>query len=473
MASILIVDDDENLCSAFGRFLTEQGHVPLVASNVKDAVDAVATARPDLVVMDIRMPGANGLQGLAEIRRIDPDVYVVIMTAYGTSQTSIEAMRLGAYDYLIKPLDLDALQVVIDRALEAQAVSRAARGRSGEDAEDYALVNLIGASPPMQDAYKRIGLLTTNDVPALVIGERGVGKQLVARTIHFNSRRRDRPFVAVDCRTSAEAVLERELFGYGARAGADAGAATVTGKLEAACGGTLFLEGIEAVAAPLQAKLVRVIVDHAVERPGTMERTDVDVRFIAATDADLAAEVRQGRFSADLYDSLRVVPIELPPLRRRSDDIPLLATYFMNRYASELGKTIRGIDDRALRLLREHSWPGNVAELENAVRRACVLARGEVITSDALADSLQDTRLPRQAEAESTLELAVRTLLHELLAEDRATRPASAFYAIVRRVEETIIREALVATGGNQVRAAELLDLNRNTLRNKMRLYDL
>jgi DNA-binding NtrC family response regulator len=472
MATILIVDDDENICSAFVQFLVEQGHTPLVASNGKDALEIVARSRPDLVIMDVRMPGMDGLHALSGIREIDPDVYVVIMTAYGTSRTSIEAFRLGAFDYLTKPLDLDVVQAVIERAFETQALSRASRLKSTAEPEDYALVNLVGQSAPMQEAYKRIGLLTTNDVPALIVGERGVGKQLVAKTIHFNSRRRAKPFVTINCRTLDGGSLELELFGQALPPGPDGAGLVVGGKLDAAREGTIFLQGVETLTPALQERLLRLLVDHTFDRPGATASVVADARVLTATDVDLAEEVRRGNFDAELYDTLRVVAIELPPLRKRREDVPDLVGYFVRRYGAELHKSVTGVDERVLRRLQDHAWPGNVGELENTIKRACVLARGAVITADVLGDSFEAVAVPRRAEAESTLEDAVRRMLRQRTG-DAATSTISAFYEIIGLVEATLIREALAVTGGNQVRAAELLELNRTTLRQKMRLYDL
>jgi DNA-binding NtrC family response regulator len=471
MATILIVDDDETICSAFKQFLIEQGHTPLIASNGRDALDIVATAHPSLVITDLRMPGPDGLHVLSEIRRLDPDIHVVVMTAYGTSRTSIEAVRLGAFDYLTKPLDLDVVQILIERAIETQALTRASRLRSAADADDYALINLVGQSPPMQEAYKRIGLLTTNDVPALIFGERGVGKHLVAKTIHFNSVRRSQPFVAVNCRTLDAAALERELFGQELPRAAEGAGIVLGGKVDTACGGTLFLDGVEILTPPLQEKLLRLVVDRVFDRPGANRSVAADVRVLAATDGDLAEQVRRGDFDAALYDALRVVCIELPPLRKRREDIADLIAYFVRRHAAELQKTITGVDERVLRRLQDYGWPGNVGELENAIKRACVLVRGAVITGDVVHEGGYDA-VPRRAEAESALEMAVRRLLQQRTS-DTTTPPISTFYEIIGRVEAVLIREALAVTGGNQVRAAELLELNRTTLRNKMRLYDL
>jgi DNA-binding NtrC family response regulator len=460
MATILIVDDDEDVSSAFRQFVTDEGHTPLVASNAADAIRAVETSRPDVVFMDVRMPGTDGLTALRRIRELVPDACVVIMTAYGTSQTSIEAMQLGAYEYLTKPLDLDVVRDVIGRALEARRLSRQAPAAAA--GEPYAMVNLVGSSAPMQAAYKLIGRLTTNDVPVLLVGEKGVGKELVARTIHFNSHRRERPLVSVGCRALPDEALARELFG-------DDGAG---GAAEAAAGGTLFVDDIDAMSLALQARLLRVVRERRVDRGRGASRA-VDVRVIAATAEDLEEEVRQGTFNETLHDALRTITVALPPLRERREDIPELVAYFLRRFAAELGKPLRGVDPRAMQVLVDLPWPGNVGQLETALKRACVLARGEVLTADDLGESLAAGGGPARDDGEAPLRATVREALRARLADKERGAGWSPFHDVVGKVEEVLVREALALTGGNQVKAAEILGLNRTTLRKKMRLYDL
>jgi DNA-binding NtrC family response regulator len=433
VANVLVVDDDETMCAAFRHFLLEEGHVPMIVSNAQDAVQTVSEAHPDLVLMDIRMPGIDGIEALQRLREVDPGVYVVIMTAYGTSQTSIEAMRLGAFDYMTKPLDLDDLRNVIDKALEAQSIRRELHQAPAEDWERYSLVNLIGNNPLMQETYKLIGLLASNDVPALIVGERGVGKQLVAHTIHANSRRKDKPFVVSS--PAEEDVLM---------------------VIASARGGTIFLESVTEIAAAAQEKVKRYLQ----EKPET--------RVIAATDRDVADEIRAGRFNPELYDALRVISIEIPPLRSRKDDIPALVTYFINKSNAELSRNIRGIDDRANQMLSGHDWPGNVAELERVVKRACILARGDVITSGDIIDNFDEHVLPGKDQLEGDLHAAVQKLLHTKLVEGEARPGWSPFHDIVGSVEASLVREALAITKGNQVKAAEILGVNRTTLRKKI-----
>ncbi|MGH0033645.1 MAG: sigma-54-dependent transcriptional regulator [Myxococcota bacterium] len=473
MARILIVDDDENICQAFQLFLDELGHTPLVASNAADARRIVSESPPDLVLMDIRMPGTDGLEALPTLRAIDPDLYVVMMTAYGTAQTSIEAMRLGAFDYLTKPLDLDVVKQVIDKALEARAVSRKARSEDAGSWEKYSLVDLVGHSPRMQEVYKRIGVLAGRDAPALLVGERGVGKELVARTIHANSPRSAQPYFSVSCRSLPETLLEAELFGSSGGPAGSLGVARTPGKLESAQGGTVLLADIEALPRALQTRLLRVVTDKLLEPGGDLTSQPVDVRILAASERDLAEEVREGRFDEELYDALRVITIELPPLAERLEDVPELVDHFIRRCNAELDTAIKGADPRVLEKLAAHSWPGNVGELWNVVRRACLLARGDVVTPDDLGDGLDPEPHEGAEEAESALFAAVRGALLRSLRDRERGDDASAFHDIVGRVEKALVSEALAMTSGNQVKAAALLNLNRTTLRKKIQLYGL
>lgn len=471
MAEILIVDDDEDICAALSAFLTDAGYTTHVAGHASDAVRMVRDSRPDLVLMDIRLPGSDGLEALRSIREGDPTVCVVIMTAYGTSQTSIEAMRLGAYEYLTKPLDLDVLKPLIERALETRALSREVSAEPQDDWGKYSLVNLVGASAPMEAVYKQIGLLTTNDVPVLVVGGRGVGKELVARTIHFNSARRGEPFAAIAC-VVPESVLEREIFGEETSSGAGERVLS-PGKIETARGGTLFLDEVAALSASLQSKVRRLLVDGAFERVGGASTLRAEVRIMAASEEDLEERVREESFSRDLYEGLSIISIRLPPLCERRDDISELVTHFVTRCNDELNKGIRGIDERVKALFDGHPWPGNVAELERVIKRACILARGEIITPDDLGGGLETDHAPDRSEAESALARAVRGALEQRLSEGAETAAGPAFHGLIAQVERVLVGEALALTGGNQVQAAELLGLNRSTLRSKMRLYNL
>jgi DNA-binding NtrC family response regulator len=442
MADILVVDDDQSIATAFQNFLQFEGHGCRLASNAKDAISLIGEQRPDMVMMDVRMPGVDGLQALEQMRAAFPDLLVVIMTAYGTSQTSIDAIRNGAFGYLTKPLDLDQLRLVIRRALVAQQ-SRTASAPSRGLPEAPTSVVLVGESPRMLDVYKMIGRLSTNDVPAVVAGERGTGKGLVIRTIHDNSSRRDQPLVIVDCATAPDAVVEREIF--------------------EAAGGTIQLSHVDALSPVMQSRIAHGLT----ERSRGSDAPRIAARILASTERDLREPNEHGAFSRELYDALGVITLEMPPLRERREDIPLLVQYFVKRFNAELSRAIKGADDDVLRQLQGYSWPGNVGELERAIKRACIVSTDDILTVEDIGGSLSDRRLSTQAEVESMLCRSVRTALQERLVDSAANGP-SPLHAIVDLVETTLVKEALAITGGNQVKAAEILGVNRATLRKKM-----
>jgi two-component system nitrogen regulation response regulator GlnG len=441
MADILIVDDDQSVATAFERFLKHEGHACTLASNAEDALRLVGERDPDLVVMDIKMPGTDGLQALQQIRAAHPDIYVVMMTAYGTSQTSIDAIRGGAFEYLTKPLDLNQLRAVIERALTAR---RSRDQVVGVESEALPTVALVGDTAAMHEAYKLIGRLATLDVPALILGARGTGRELVAATIHANSSRRDRPFIDIDCASVGAEMIETELF--------------------APALGTVHLGSVHALPKPIQVRLAREL---ASGHSRSMAPKTLSARVIASTDRDLGEVVAADAFSQELYEALAVVTIRLPPLRERRDDIPLLVRHFIQRFNSDLDRRITGVDDQVMRRLQEHQWPGNVAELESVLKRACIVTRGDVITLDDIGERLSDSRFPGRHELDSALTRAVRAALQERIAEQQVGASSSAFHDVVNLVETALVREALTITNGNQVKASELLGVNRATLRKK------
>lgn len=441
MADILVVDDDQSVAKAFEHFLAFDGHTCRIASNAEDAIRCVEERRPDLVMMDVRMPGIDGLQALQQMRARFPGLHVVIMTAYGSSQTSIDAIRAGAFDYLTKPLDLDSLREVIAKALAAQHIAEAVGAASGE-AEAAPPVSLVGATPAMLDVYKLIGRLATNNVPALVVGERGTGKRLAVATIHDNSTRCEQALTTVDCGDASEEQMEARLFGH--------------------TGGTVVLPHVDRLAPMLQARLLHALVAQRTRGSGPR----LAARIVATTERDLADDARGGQFSQELFDELAVITLRMPPLRDRRDDIPLLVQHFIHRFNMELDRTIRGVDDRVARLLRDHPWTGNVGELERVIKRACIVARSDVIGVDDIGQSLADSHFPARIGGDSALVRAVRTALHDRLVQPEPS--ASAYHDIVDLVEQSLVSEALTITNGNQVKAAEILGVNRATLRKKM-----
>lgn len=435
MADILVVDDDRSIATAFEHFLSYEGHQFRLASSAADGLAAVAERRPDLVVMDVRMPGTDGLTALQQMRERDPDLPIVIMTAYGSSQTSIDAIRRGAFDYLTKPLDLDDLREVIARVMAAHDAGGAAEGAGAVVPPP----TLVGSTPGMQALYKLIGRLATNEVPALLVGEPGTGRRLVAATIHANGERRAQPIVHLACDTVHDAELKAAL--------------------ENPALGTVHLGGIDALPPALQARVAGAL--RAAPAPGAPRRP----RLVASTGRDLAGDVRDGTFNRELWELLSVITIELPPLRERREDIPELVQHFIARSNAELGRAFRGVDDQVARRLQNHAWPGNVGELERVIKRACIVARGQVVTVADLGDSLERTSLSSQPDAEPQLARTVRQALHDRLVKGSGQ---SAYHAITALVEETLVDEALSITNGNQLKASDLLGLNRTTLRKKM-----
>ena len=434
MADILVVDDDRSIATAFEHFLTYEGHQFRLASSAADGLAAISARRPDLVVMDVRMPGMDGLTALQQMRERYPDLPVVIMTAHGNSQTSIDAIRRGAFDYLTKPLDLESLRDVITRVTAEPRL-----GEGDETAAAMPAAVLVGSAPAMQAIYKLIGRLATNDVPALILGEPGTGRHLVAATIHANSGHRDQPIAHLPCATVSEAELVSALHDTNT--------------------GTLHLADVDALAPALQARVSAAI------REAQLAGGSRGPRLLASTAADLTVATRDGALSRELADALSVITLALPALRDRRDDIPELVQHFLARANAELGRSFKGVEEAASRRLHQHAWPGNVGELERVIRRACIVARGQTITLADLGDSLDRPAVAASPDAEPALARAVRQALHDRLVKGAA---ASAYHAITTLVETTLVDEALAITNGNQLKASSLLGLNRTTLRKKM-----
>jgi DNA-binding NtrC family response regulator len=434
MADILVVDDDASVARALGRFLDSEGHRGRVVSGVPEGMAAIEQRRPDLVIMDIRMPGTDGLAGLDQMQARFPGLCVVMMTGYGSSQTSIDAMRAGAFDYLTKPPDLDGLRRVIARAV-ASAGAVAPLDESAEPVK----ARLVGDTPVMAELYKMIGRLSKNDVPALFVGEPGTGKGLAVTMLHDSSARSAEPLRRVDG-TLPQYALEAAIFGDAV--------------------GTLYIPNVEALPPTLQTRLVRAISD--ADRVHSTER--LRARLIASTTTDLVAAVASGKFRRDLYDIVSLITIQLPPLRERRDDLPLLIRQFIRIINAKLNRTIRGVDDQAARKLHEHNWPGNTGELERVLTRAAILAGGDTITANEIAFPA-DAMFHAGSEGLSSLDRSVRAALQQRLVD--APKDTSVFHYIVDAVETALVKEALVITNGNQVKASELLGLNRATLRKK------
>jgi DNA-binding NtrC family response regulator len=387
---ILVVDDDEKILFAFAQVFSQEGHQCITAKSGEEALDIVASEKPDVIFMDIAMPGLGGLETLRQIKVLNATVPVVMITGYGTMQTAINAIQFGAFDYLTKPLDVEKIREEVRKALPDRVRSASpykTQARFKADVTDR--YELIGNTPAMQEIYKLIGsvAMTPNHTSVLITGESGTGKELVARAIHHSGPASSEPFIAINCTALPDALLESELFGH--EKGAFTGAVErKRGKFEIAGRGTIFLDEIGTLPPSLQQKLLRVLQERECERVGGNEPYHIDARFVAATNVDLEAEVNSKRFRGDLFFRLHVVAIHLPPLRERRDDIPLLAGYFLKKYAERIKKPITGFSDETMQLLLHYSYPGNIRQLENIVERAVIFSKGDVILPENLQEKM-------------------------------------------------------------------------------------
>jgi nitrogen regulation protein NR(I) len=467
MGHILIVDDDAQLRQSFEKILTAEGHTVKTASNGEAAIAMVQAAVPDLVIMDVRMPGMSGLEAFRAIHEIEPKLPVIIMTAYSTTDTAIEATKLGAFEYVLKPPEIPDMLVLISQALEA---GRFMRSRVELDVapDTTAADAIIGKSKPMQEVYKAIGRVAPTDATVLIRGDSGTGKELVARALYQHSLRSAKPFLIINCVAIPETLLESELFGY--EKGAFTGAVNRrVGKFEQAHGGTVFLDEIGDMPFSIQAKILRLLQERSIERLGGREPIPVDVRIIAATNRDLEAALAQGRFREDLYYRLKVVTLWLPPLKERAQDITLLAEYFLARFAKEMSLGNPGTTAEAKLLLQNYPWPGNVRELANAMQKALIFSRGYPIDPDDVSRAIGGESQAKEAGDQQTDEI-VRQWVRQTLAGGEGK---DVFETCMDHFASLIISEALDLTGGNRSRAAKLLGISRPTLLSKIDKYRL
>ena len=451
MKRVLVVDDEENIRLVLKTLLRRHGYEVEVAGGGQEALLKIVTFGPDVVLTDVRMPKVGGMDLLGVLRAKNNPATVIVMSAYGNSEQAIEAMKAGAYDYLQKPFQPDEVVLLLRKAEERELLRRENVALREEMRREFRFDDILAKSAVMQNIFKTIGKIADYKTTVLISGESGVGKELVARALHTQSNRRSGRFVAVNCGASPENLLESELFGHKRGAFTDA-ISDRRGLFEEADGGTLFLDEIGEIPLGLQVKLLRVLQESTIRRLGETKDQSVDVRIVAATHRDLQAEIAAGRFREDLFYRLNVLPIVVPPLRERREDIMLLVEHFMARNNARLGTRVRGLDAEARRLLIEYSWPGNVRELENTVERAMVLAEGETLVATDLPERLREASDPIQMQLSSD-ELSVK----------RTTRI----------IEEILIRRALQRTKGNRTRAADLLEISHRALLYKMKDYKI
>jgi DNA-binding NtrC family response regulator len=452
---ILVVDDEENMVHFLTKLLRAEGFEVEGTCTGEAALDRLRATPFDLVMTDLRLPDADGLEILKVAREVHPDTAVVIITAYGTIESAVEAMRAGAYDYVTKPFRASEILQVVENALERVRLRREVSQLRQVVEQRFGFASLVGKSAKMREIYTQIEKVASARGAVLIQGESGTGKELVAKAIHFNSPRKSGPFVVIDCAAIPETLQESELFGY--ERGAFTGAvATKKGLFEVAHGGTLFLDEVAELAAGLQVKLLRALQDGEIRRVGGTKTLRVDARVIAATNRDLAAEIQEGAFREDLFYRLNVFPIFLPPLRERSEDIPLLVDHFLHRLTHERPGPPKRFSPEALQAMMAYPWPGNVRELEHAVERAVLLSEGETITPHYLPPEI----------------LAPRGELTVVLS-DSVGAFKDTMVRFVRDAETRLIQRALARSGGNRTQAARILGISRRALLYKLKEYNL
>ncbi|MCI0490079.1 MAG: sigma-54 dependent transcriptional regulator [Blastocatellia bacterium] len=443
---ILIVEDEAPMCELLMTFFSEKGYKVDAVQNGEEAIRQLEERDCALVITDIKLPGLSGLELLARIQLDWPDVAVIIMTAFSSISSAVEAMKLGAEDYIGKPFQLDELAITVEKALERRSLRREVKELRAEVRERYNFSNLVGRSKPMQQLFEVIKRIAARrDASALIIGSTGTGKELVARAIHYNSDRKNAPFVPINCSAIPETLLESELFGH--QRGAFTGAhETRRGLIEEAQGGTVFLDEINTLSQNLQVKLLRVLQERIVRKVGGRENIPIDVRFVSASNRDLEDAVKRGEFRQDLFYRLNVVPVRLSDLKDRREDIPLLVHHFLRKFADQHNEPVRRFAGEAMRILMTHTWPGNVRELENAVEHALTMGSGETLTVEDLPTSVTASE---------------RDIVDEALLDN----------ATLAEVERRYILRVLEKMEGHQMRTAHALGIDRRTLYRRLRQY--
>ena len=447
---VLVVDDDPGHLTTLRTIIKSWGYEVTEADDGSAGVEKVRERPFDIVLMDVRMAKMGGIEAMNKIKAYNPAIPVLIMTAYSSIESAVQALKEGAYDYLTKPLDFELLKLTLERAIEHTGLKSENRDLKEKLRSDYDLHKIIGTSKPMKDLIELMAMVAPSEATVLIDGESGTGKELVAKSIHHNSERKDGPFVVVNCAAITETLLESELFGHekGAFTGAEK---RREGRFMQADKGTIFLDEIGETSPSMQAKLLRVIQEREIQRVGGQETVKVDVRILAATNRDLKDEVEKGNFREDLFYRLNVVSLKIPPLRERQDDIPLLAQHFLEKYSKKNRKETRGFSPLAMDMLVKNDWPGNVRELENTIERAVILLRGDLVTEKELPSHIFEPYAEKSDWfAPSNAEIANRPL---------------------EEIEKEAILATLEAADGNKSETARRLGINRKTLHKKLKQY--
>ncbi|MCC6510089.1 MAG: sigma-54-dependent Fis family transcriptional regulator [Pirellulaceae bacterium] len=462
MQSLLVIDDEASICKAFERAFANDQIMVITARDGAEGRQKFIEAKPDVVIIDLSLPDTNGIELFKRLRELDARVPFIFITGHGTVESAIEATKLGAYDYLFKPLELDEIRDLLDKAFSLSRMIRVQPVLAESDSDEDVTGNaIVGRCRAMKEVYKAIGRVASQNLTVLLLGESGTGKEVVAQAIYHHSARSTAPFQAINCAAIPDALLESEIFGHEKGAFTDAHRQRI-GKLEQADGGTLFLDEVGDMSPLTQAKLLRVLQDQTFERVGGNTPIKIDVRIIAATNHDLKQLVAEGLFRTDLYFRLSVVTIRLPPLRDREDDLRVLAEYFLRRYSHEFGKDIRSIAPETIEVLNQYRWPGNVRELESVMKQSLLTARGNILLPDFLpplgdGPGLQTTSVPHE-------------FLSERFVAERLEAGTDNLYAeAIAIAERQLFRQVLTHTAGTQLKAATLLGISRVTLRSKLK----
>ncbi len=459
LVKVLVVDDEESIREFFEIMLKREGYDVLTASNGAEALERLKKERVDLVISDLQMPELSGMQLLQGAKEIDPELVMIMITAFGSTETAVEAMKLGAYDYVQKPFKIDEVKIIIRQALEKRSLRMENAVLKRELGTKYAFDNIIGSAPPMLRIYEMVKRVANTKSSVLITGESGTGKELIARAIHFNGPLKDKPFVTINCGAIPENLMESEMFGH--KKGSFTGAiADKKGLFEVANSGTIFLDELGELPLPMQVKLLRVIQEGTFKRVGGTEDITVDVRVISATNRNLDNEVRAGRFREDLFYRMNVIQIHCPPLRERREDIGMLANHFLEKFAKGLGVEVKRIGNEAMEALKRYHYPGNVRELENVIERTVALEPGAIILPESLPRHLLDAQQPSAGPLDAN---KIEILADQGIDLEKLTAD----------FERTLLTKALQQAGGIKKRAAKLLGISFRSMRYRVDKYGL